>query len=510
MTTLGLGYDDFVFALRAGFPYFHIQSWEIDKTVKKLTELISNYQNPSTGENPYTVKVWDYLNSKGEMQDPEKVLEWLDKKPKGTIVIAKNFNWFMFEPDGEKPEKTTVSFLQNNIAKFQSAKARKGLIIVTEQEYDKAVPVALSKVFRSIEIPLPDYAELETIYNKMIVSAKSSKPDFVEPTEKEKQRIINGAKGLTAQAAQGAFSFSIIKDNGEFKGQTVERFRAEEIERTPGLKVGVFENAEFPIGYTRMQDFAMMSCGDEEGLGIIILGPGGVGKTMFTQALGAATGRRVIILEPEKLEGDGLVGQKEAAWGRAIAVISANAPCIVLIDEIEKGLAGVGGAGSQLTDSSTQKASVQLLKFLSDDRPKGVWVAATCNDISQMPAAWLRAERWDCAPFYVDFPGEKAKKEILNHYINHYNEKLKAEGSKHVLKYQKIQTENWTGAECKAVVKLAKMSKKQIKDIQSFVKPIAATSENEIKILRKFATPERVNMAAELEKSEEAFQQLDL
>ena len=50
------------------------------------------------------------------------------------------------------------------------------------------------------------------------------------------------------------------------------------------------------------------------------------------------------------------------------------------------------------------------------DRPQGTtYVVATCNDLSQLPPEWIRAERWD-AIFFVDLPDEEARKAILRLY----------------------------------------------------------------------------------------------
>jgi len=82
-------------------------------------------------------------------------------------------------------------------------------------------------------------------------------------------------------------------------------------------------------------------------------------------------------------------------------VVDAFSPCILFIDEIEKGLSGIQSSGQ--TDGGTgSRVFSTFLTWLNDHKSR-VFVVATCNDVSKMPPEFLRAERWD-AIFFVDLP----------------------------------------------------------------------------------------------------------
>jgi SpoVK/Ycf46/Vps4 family AAA+-type ATPase len=183
--------------------------------------------------------------------------------------------------------------------------------------------------------------------------------------------------------------------------------------------------------------------------------------------------------------GDGLVGQAEKAMKRALDVIAANAnpaaPIIVFVDEIEKGLAGTSGAGGQggaNDGGTTDRSNAQFLKFLSDARPEGIYMIATCNDIERLPAAFVRCERWDVAPLFVDLPSREEQATILSHYQKVYSVTAKPKNMT-----------GWSGAEIKTWCKLARKKMdlgKNANDADQLIVPVSKTMNKEIDYLRQW------------------------
>jgi len=148
--------------------------------------------------------------------------------------------------------------------------------------------------------------------------------------------------------------------------------------------------------------------------------------------------------------------------------------------EIEKGLAGTSGAGgSGIHDGgTTDRSNAQFLKFLSDARPEGIYFVASCNDIEKLPAAYVRAERWDTAPIFVDLPDKTEQMAILRHYQGVYN-----------INAQPYDMIGWTGAEIKSWCKLAKKKidlGKSPNDADELIVAVSKTMEKEIAHLRKW------------------------
>ena len=80
--------------------------------------------------------------------------------------------------------------------------------------------------------------------------------------------------------------------------------------------------------------------------GTLLLGVPGVGKSAFAKSLSAETGRPTLLLDVGALFGS-LVGQSEQNMRQALKIAEAMAPCILYLDEIEKGLSGVASSGSR-------------------------------------------------------------------------------------------------------------------------------------------------------------------
>lgn len=153
--------------------------------------------------------------------------------------------------------------------------------------------------------------------------------------------------------------------------------------------------------------------------------------------------------------------------------------------EIEKALPSKGESG--LADGGTDKrSSTQLLKFLSDNRPEGVYVVATCNNISSLPPEWVRPGRWDSAPFFIDLPNDSEKQAILDHYKVVYE----VDGDPDM--------DGWAGAEIESACRIAKMMGVTIKEASKYIKPVSKTMSEDIDSLRKWAKTRTIPSSTEV------------
>lgn len=486
------GMEELILGIRSGFCYFYCESAEVQKTVEDIETGLKQFCETYKNGIEYRVGKWDFESTfpdgSSNINDPEDVFKMLesyedgvDTIAAGQIIIAKNWNWFLVDGYGE-PDKAKTAWLLNRVKNFSSPDYRKILIIVGNVPFDKAVPAILQRDFGRIEFALPDEKEIEKIYEHLVESLKGN-AKFVEPNESQKQRIICGAKGLTYSEIIKVMTYSVVKNGSTFDPKTIEEMRAEEINSTPGLSIRHYnKKLEDLIGFETAKEIVDEWINDPEAKGILLLGPAGVGKSHFCQALASHYNRLLIEVEFAQLMGDGLVGQAEKAMKKALDVISANAnpaaPIVVFVDEIEKGLAGTSGAGSHGANDggTTDRSNAQFLKFLSDARPKGIYFVASCNDIEKLPAAYVRAGRWDTAPLFVDLPNKAEGEAILKHYQEEYG-----------VKARPASMNGWSGAEIQAWCKMARKKVavgKNANDADALIVPVAQTMEKEIGYLR--------------------------
>lgn len=169
-----------------------------------------------------------------------------------------------------------------------------------------------------------------------------------------------------------------------------------------------------------------------------------------------------------------LVGQSEERTRTALKVIDAMAPCIVMLDEVEKAFSGVGSSG----DSGV--AARMFGTFLSwlNDHDSDVFVVCTSNDISKLPPEFSRSERFD-GIFFLDLPSREEKDAIWHLYRQIYEIDPTQ---------RKPDDTNWTGAEIKSCCRLAALLDVSLVQAAQNVVPVAVTSSESIAKLRAWAT----------------------
>lgn len=144
--------------------------------------------------------------------------------------------------------------------------------------------------------------------------------------------------------------------------------------------------------------------------GIVLLGVPGCGKSLSAKAVAREYQLPLIRLDPARLYTK-YVGETEENLRRAILAAEGMAPIVLWIDEIEKGL-GQGSGG----DSGVSSRVFGTFLSWMQDKPDGVFVIATCNDVSELPPEMLRKGRFD-EIFFVDLPDRDARVEILSLHL---------------------------------------------------------------------------------------------
>lgn len=146
--------------------------------------------------------------------------------------------------------------------------------------------------------------------------------------------------------------------------------------------------------------------------GCLLVGVPGCGKSLSAKAIAHNWSLPLYRLDLSTIHGQYL-GQSEGRLKDALATADHVSPCVLWIDEIEKGLAGAT-QGSGDGGTSTRLVG-QFLYWLQEARAR-VFVVATANDVSRLPPELLRGGRFD-ELFFVDLPTPDERKEIINIYV---------------------------------------------------------------------------------------------
>jgi SpoVK/Ycf46/Vps4 family AAA+-type ATPase len=173
--------------------------------------------------------------------------------------------------------------------------------------------------------------------------------------------------------------------------------------------------------------------------GLLILGIPGTGKSLTAKATASVFQRPLLKLDAGRLFGS-LVGQSEGNLRSVIATAEAIAPCVLWIDELEKGFGGSRSSAS--TDGGTSSRVFGSFLSWMQEKTAPVFVVATANDVTQLPPELLRRGRWD-ELFFVDLPSQEEREVIWRIQITKYR---RQPGNYDVVQLARA-TEGFTGAE---------------------------------------------------------------
>lgn len=146
--------------------------------------------------------------------------------------------------------------------------------------------------------------------------------------------------------------------------------------------------------------------------GALLVGVQGCGKSLAARVCAGVLGLPLFRLEPGRIF-QGTVGASEQRLERVLSAIDRMAPVTLWIDELDKGLAGSEGSAS---DGGTSSRVVGRLLTWLQERERPVFVIATANDPSRLPAELLRRGRLD-EVFFVDLPDADARARILEIHL---------------------------------------------------------------------------------------------
>lgn len=143
--------------------------------------------------------------------------------------------------------------------------------------------------------------------------------------------------------------------------------------------------------------------------GILLAGVQGGGKSLCAKSVSEQWGLPLLRLDFACLYNK-FFGETERNLREALALADRMAPCVLWIDEIEKGLA----RGMQ-DDGVSQRVLGTLLTWMAERR-KAVFLVATANEIDSLPPELLRKGRFD-ELFFIDLPSAEVRSEIFKIHL---------------------------------------------------------------------------------------------
>ena len=477
--------------LSAYYPVFYLNSFEYDRTKQKIEGIADLLRTDNKKVRIYT---WNCVEG------------LMEKTPEGSLYKGEEYDEpemtlkyiYILEDLSNYIEEDKIKYYIRKIA--EHAKFTNTHAIILSAVYK--LPTKLEKYVTVLNIPLPDRTDMERTL--AVVERQTKKNLSVEMRNK----MVDAALGMTSMEADLAFCLAAVKDSlGENAPYTVSAEK-EQIIRKSGildlkdvggmdvLKDWLFKRQ---IAYQkRARDWGL-----QEPKGLLLLGVPGCGKSLTAKSIASFWNMPLLRLDVGKVF-QGLVGSSEDNIRKAIATAEAVAPCVLWIDEIEKGLSGIQSSGS--TDGGVTSRIFSTILTWMQEKTSPVFVVATANNINQLPPKLLRKGRFD-EIFFVDLPSKEERKNIFTIHLNKKGQNpIK---NNYPMESLANNTEGFNGAEIEECIKEAmfdayvenpenpQLKTTHLMNAISKTVPLSTTMKEQISALRRWAKTRAKNASIE-------------
>jgi len=274
----------------------------------------------------------------------------------------------------------------------------------------------------SIALDLPNSAEMYDIIVTFLGDHQGVVP--IEWTDQDARRAAEFLVGVPEGTAVNVMATVVAK--GAVERSDVEflvRFKDKHFADLAGLERVVVKDAEYEVGgLTNLRRWLErkheIMIADLRGTelrpprGVLLVGVPGCGKSLSAKAIAGQWRLPLYRLDLANILG-AYVGQSDGRFREALDTADRMAPCVLWVDEIEKGLAG------QNDSTGVNRRLVgQFLFWLQESRSR-VFVVATSNDVRALPPELLRKGRFD-ELFFVDLPDPDDRHDIIELYYRKY------------------------------------------------------------------------------------------
>ena len=408
---------------KARFPYVYIPTWEEKRAEEFILStawderLIIHRREVYSWTQTVGFTNLSEMNRVNGTQDPMKAFVFIESCEQDAIFIMKDLHVF-FGVQGRPPAYDLIRRMRDLIPVLHESQERKNIVILSPQ---LVIPADMEKEISVFEFPLPNVDEMLDMLDRII---RENGLDNRRLSYEDKEKLAKSALGLTAQEAENAFSRAIVANRGldgnairvifDEKNQVIKKtgilefikanFTIDDIGGLENLKSWLMKRNNSWLDSARKYNIPAPK-------GVLITGIPGCGKSLTAKAMSAIWNLPLLKLDMGKIF-SGIVGSSEENMRRAIATAEAVAPSILWVDEIEKGLSGVGGSG----DSGTSNRILGTFLTWMQEKTAPVFVIATANNIRTLPPEVLRKGRFD-EIFFVDLPTESEREKIFEVHL---------------------------------------------------------------------------------------------
>lgn len=503
--------DTLTEAFKARLPLLYIETGEEVRAISAISDAAE------TQRHPRALWTWSAAlglvgpdgKSVGNTVNPARALQHIAGVDTPSVFVFCDLHAYL---GGEhRPgDPVLVRTVRETALEFRHGDVSRTLVITAPV---RIIPPELDEVTHLLDFPLPTAAEIRDLLETMIENNASGDGRIrVDADDTAREQLVHAALGLSMAEAENAFARAMVND-GSLSAQDVPVVLDEK--RQVVRKSGVLEFVQADIDlddvgglnnlkrWLSRRDGSWLGSARDYGLpapkGVLITGIPGCGKSLTAKATAASWGLPLLRLDIGRIF-SGLVGSSEQNLRTAIATAEAVAPCVLWVDEIEKGFSNTTGQGDSGT---TARVFGTFLTWMQEKRHP-VFVVATANNIDSLPPEFLRKGRFD-EIFFVDLPTAQEREAIwrlqLRSRASEANglEAIAADDA--ALAALAAASENHSGAEIEQSVVSAlyegfggrsKIGLDTVHEVVDTMIPLAVTQAEQVQRIRAWATERAV------------------
>ncbi len=435
--------------IQARYPLIYVVSWEEERVIAEIEKIaVSDDQRKMLYTWTETIGLQNIVKDEadGTKTDPLQVLHHIITAQEKAIYILLDFHPFLKDHQIVRRLRDTARALKSSA---------KTVILLSPK---LLLPDELSKDIVVFDFALPSVTELDDALKDSIQQAEADQRiTSVRLKKGQRERLLKASQGLTIDEMQNALSKAFVAHQ-KLGEATIPLMLAEKkqiIRKSEVLEYYSPDDTFEEIGgvqqlkrWLAKRDKAFTEDARKFGLpvprGLLLVGVQGCGKSLTAKAVASQWKLPLLRFDLGKVF-SGLVGSSEENLRKATKVAESIAPCILWIDEIEKGLSGTGS--SNRSDAGTAARVFGTFVTWLQEKTHPVFVIATANDITQLPPELMRKGRFD-EIFFVDLPGSEERKEIFRIHL----EKRHRLAQHFELRQLETLSHGFSGAEIEQVV----------------------------------------------------------
>ncbi len=477
--------------VRAKYPLIYLLTHEEERAKDMLLRLV-RHMGTSLYIWSCTKGMVEVLETAGMVKEPDltkpdDALEYIQRSPNKGFFVLLDFHAYLDEARIIRKVRDTIDV---------ATSSAKSLFILSPR---RVVPQECEKKFIIVELPKPDAEEVKLILDQSIKALKGR--IRVDLNDQEKQQLVEAFRGLPSTEIENVLSRMIVRD-GRLNAEDLRDVICEKgrLIAASGLlqfyppseslnTVGGLEQLKAWLQRKRM-GFSQQArdYGLDMPKGVLLVGVPGCGKSLTAKAISSLWQMPLLRLDIGQLFSS-YIGSTEENMRKAINTAESIAPCVLWIDEIEKGLSGV--QGSDNADGGVARRIFATLLTWMQEKQRPVFLVATANDVSTLPPEFLRKGRFDDI-FFIDLPNPAERMAILSIHLS----KRRRDPRRFDLASLVSCTDGFSGADLESVIVEAMetsflanrdLEQTALDSVVSACVPLAATMAEKIAEVRNWA-----------------------